>query len=314
MKPFLIVCVIAFNAIAILPSAQGEPAFLPGKRVLFEAHNCYPYHGLWNNRIDNALSTGFPLAIEIDLVWHSNEETGEGRLAAAHNEPLSGKEPDLKNYFFERVRPHIETALAMNNKADWPLITLNINNIRSNCPAAFVEMWNLTETYASWLCTAVKGTAPNPPAPMEVKPILILSSSGSQEQQHFYNILPEGADLHIFGSGNPDQDATNFRRWLNYSWEAVEPEGQSNATEWNTVKKNRLCNLVDHAHQRGYWIRFYSLNGHPAASSILLGLSPNYNFGALDVVKVRWKEADRAHVDFIATDQIAKAKEIQQAK
>lgn len=308
MKIFFLSFVLTFAAILVMPDVQGQPAFMPGDRVLFEAHNCYPYHGLWNNRIDKALDAGFPLAIEIDVMWYVNAETGEGSLVVAHSEPLSGEEPTLKDYFFERIRPIMEEALASGDTTGWPLITLNINDIRSNQPEAFKTVQQLTESYGAWLCAAVKGATPDLPAPIDVKPLLVLTGGGRQEIEHFYDAVPVGGTLRVFGSGNPDKAADNFRRWINYSWSAVEPEGQRKATEWNEEKAARLQALVENAHKQGYWIRFYSLNGHPVAATARLGLSPGYNFGDLEKVRIRWEAADNAGVDFIATDQIEEAK------
>ena len=63
-------CLLLALSLAYAPSGRCEAsAFLPGERVLFEAHNCYPYHGFWNNRLDKELNAGCPLAIEIDVMW-----------------------------------------------------------------------------------------------------------------------------------------------------------------------------------------------------------------------------------------------------
>jgi len=299
---------IALGLAAALAAAHDAPAFSPGERVLFEAHNCYPYHGFWNNRIDKALGAGVPLAIEIDVMWHVNQETGEGRLVAAHNEPLTGKEPALKEYFFERVRPVIEKALASDDRSAWPLITLNINDIRSKNTEAYEALKTLTDAYSSWLCSAVKTEDENAPAPLDVKPVLVLTNGSRHAEKCFYNDVKPGDTVRLFGAGSPNAKADNFHRWINYSWRAVEPEGQPNATDWNEEKENRLQALVDNAHERGYWIRFYSLNGRPTTTAARLGLSPGYNFGSLETVQVRWEAAVKAGVDFIATDQIAAAK------
>ena len=48
-------------------------AFEPGARVLLDAHNAYPYHGQWRDRIDRALATGVPVAIEQDLAWRDGD-------------------------------------------------------------------------------------------------------------------------------------------------------------------------------------------------------------------------------------------------
>lgn len=302
-----ILCLGVALACSFSGMAEAPGGFLPGERVLVEAHNCYPYHGAWANRIDRALSAGFPVAIELDLAWHAEGNEGAGRAVLAHDAPFTDQEPTLRDYFFERVRPDIEAALASGDTSNWPLITLNINDIRSDEPAIYDEIWALTAEFESWLCTAVKGPAPDPVAPIDVKPILILTAGGAQEKEHFYDAVPEGGKLRLFGSGNRDGQADNFRRWINFPWNAVEPEGQRRAGEWTEADAGRLAALVKDAHQRGFWIRFYSLNGHPVTDLVRMGWSPGYNFGSLEAVRVRWQAAFEAGVDFIATDQIEDA-------
>ena len=55
--------------LAAAVAAQTPAGYEPGRRVLLDAHNAYPYEGRWSDRIDRALATGLPLAIEQDLVW-----------------------------------------------------------------------------------------------------------------------------------------------------------------------------------------------------------------------------------------------------
>ena len=43
-------------------SSIAHADFLPGERVLMDAHNCYPYQSWWANRLERALGTGLPLA------------------------------------------------------------------------------------------------------------------------------------------------------------------------------------------------------------------------------------------------------------
>jgi len=58
---------------------------------------------------------------------------------------------------------------------------------------------------------------------------------------------------------------------------------------------------VDYAHQKGFWIRFYTLDGFAPGED--QGWGNGYNFGSHDAVVVRWKAAIDAGVNFIATDQ-----------
>ncbi len=295
---------------AILPlfcgmahGVDGNAGCVPGSRSLVEAHNCYPYHGRWHNRLDRALSAGLPIAVEMDLLWNADAADPEKRLALAHDGPFTGNEPTLREYFFERVRPLVEQALASDDRRDWPLITLNLNDIRGGVPEMFAEVWAITGEYVSWLCTAIKGPSPDVQSPIDLKPILILAGGGALETQYFHDQIPEGGALRIFGSGSPNVQADNFRRWINYPWSAVEPGGQGRAGDWTEEDAQRLGALTANAHERGYWIRFYSLNGHGPVDVVRLGLNPGYNFGSLESVKLRWSAARQAGVDFIATDQ-----------
>ena len=104
-----------------------SPALQPGARTLLDAHNCYPYHGQWSDRIDRALAQELPLAIEQDLRWYVDPSTGEGHSVVAHNPPVTGDEPTLRDYFFERIRPIIEDELSQGDPARWPVITLNLD-------------------------------------------------------------------------------------------------------------------------------------------------------------------------------------------
>ena len=76
-----------------------------------DAHNCYPYYEWWYDRIDRALSAGTPLAIEQDLYWYTDPKTGKSESLVAHGVPVSGHEPTMEHYFFDRVRPIVEHAL-----------------------------------------------------------------------------------------------------------------------------------------------------------------------------------------------------------
>ena len=101
----------------------GPDAARPGARSLMDAHNCYPYFEWWPDRIDRALSSGTPLAIEQDLYWYTDAKTGDRRSVLTHGSPIIGNEPTMRDYFFERVRPIVEMALREGNRRSWPVIT-----------------------------------------------------------------------------------------------------------------------------------------------------------------------------------------------
>ncbi len=112
-----------------------------------------PYNGRYLDRIDRALATGVPVAIEQDLVWRPAGEGRPARSIVSHGEPYDGKEPSLREYFFERIRPIVEQALKSGDRAGWPLVTLNLD-LKSNEPEHHRAIWTLLGEYESWLTTA----------------------------------------------------------------------------------------------------------------------------------------------------------------
>jgi hypothetical protein len=305
-----------------LPSFAG--GYEPGKRVLLDAHNCYPYQGRWNDRIDRALASGLPVAIEQDLVWLEDESSGEYRSIVSHGAPYTGEEPSLAEYFFERIRPIVEKALTDGDSGDWPLITLNLDFKQS--PAAHGNaVFDVLKDYEDWLTTAKRNKNENKKSKLKVRPVLVLLGSQNSLATVFHNNVPIGEPILAFGAcnleryqrGQLSQDerrnldatvapnlivkepATNYRRWWNNPWGRVEAGGQRNADEWTDIDMKRLEEMTSHAHELGYWIRFYTLNGHEKNE---MGWGGGYNFGSLSAVQQRWKAVRDAGVDFVATD------------
>src|SRR6516165_3757706 len=161
--------------------------FLPGTRVLLDAHNCYPYHGRWTDRIDRALSTGTPLAIEQDLVWYRDPATGRGRSLVAHDEAdkpnlgLDGNEPTMREYFFERVRPLVERALLEQQRDTWPIITLNLD-LKTEEPEHLSAIWSALREYRSWLTTARKTADIADVQPLMQGPVLVLTGESDAQR------------------------------------------------------------------------------------------------------------------------------------
>jgi hypothetical protein len=306
-------CLIA----AVLP-AQPQLDLLNHNRPLLDAHNCYPYQGRWTDRIDRALGTGFPVAIEQDLAW------AKGRPVVCHSAKTTGSEPSLRDHFFERVRPLVEQALAAGDRARWPIIVVHFD-FKSLEPDLLRGVWSLLGDYQSWITTAPKTADPRQLATLDVKPLLVLTEDADEQEDVFYKPLAVGDRMRLFGSAHshklkadseqqrwklaatlapaellPDP-STNYRRWWNNSWYVVEEGGQRRAGDWTSTDDRRLRALVDHAHKLGYWIRFYTLDGFSAAEN--RGWDANYNFGSKAAVEARWASARDAGVDLIATDQ-----------
>jgi len=306
-------------------SGRADWAGGPGGRVLLDAHNCYPDGDRWTDRIDRALATGVPIAIEQDLVWWTDPATGTARSVVAHGEPFTGREPSLATHFFERIRPLVERALREDRRDTWPLIVLNLD-LKSNEPEHHAAIWETLGRYAAWLTTAERVADPSGPMPLDVKPVLVLTGNAAEQQVSFHDRVPVGERLRAFGAIpvdveakvgrgrdavpklaglRPDElitaGASNYRRWVNFPWAVVERGGQEEAGEWSQADADRLAALTTRAHALGLWIRFYTLNGHSESED--RGWTRSYNFGSWDAARARWRAARDAGVDFIATDQ-----------
>ena len=309
---------------AQLPPAADALDFLNHNQPILDAHNCYPYEGHWNDRVSRALHSGFPVSIEQDLAWYVDPATGHGRVVVSHTPTPTGAEPTLRASFFDQARPIVEKALAENRRDTWPVLVLHFD-FKDNRPELLEAVWQLLGDYEPWISTAIKTSDPAALQPIERRPILVVTEDSDQQQAVFFDRLAVGAKLRLFGSAHgatppdlprpelmhwaatvsPDtllsERPTNYRRWWNSSWYAVEEGGQSHAGDWTPADDHRLRSLVHHAHSLGFWIRFYTLDGFTPAED--QGWGEYYNFGSRAAVEARWKAAADADVNFIATDQ-----------
>ena len=330
-RPLSLTVLTAALAMLVGPAPHAAPpapaawAGAPGARVLLDAHNCYPDGGQWADRIDRALATGLPVAIEQDLVWFRDPRSGVSRSILSHGEPFTGTEPSLATHFFERIRPVVEQALRDGRRETWPLVVLNLD-LKTNEPEHHAAIWETLGTYADWLTTAERVADGSRPAPLDVKPVLVLTGNPDAQQAAFHDRVPVGGRLRVFGAIPVDVEAkvgkgreaipklaglspaeliasgaTNYRRWVNFPWAVVERGGQAEAGAWTPADAARLAALSALAHSRGLWIRFYTLNGHAEADD--RGWTASYNFGSPAAVETRWRAARDAGVDFIASDQ-----------
>ena len=302
MKDWKALVLVSTFGLAVAGGAQSPSGYEPGRRVLLDAHNAYPYEGRWNDRVDRALATGLPIAIEQDLVWRPAAGTAAAQSIVSHGAPFTGNEPTLRD-FFERIRPIVTRALDSRSRGEWPLVVLNLD-FKDSVPQHFAETWNVLGDYESWLTTATRTTEADRVQPLRVGPVLVLTGPDPAQQTVFHDAIPVGARLRLFGAVKPDVlVATNYRRWSNNPWSVVEPEGQNAAADWTPEDAHRLAARVRSAHDAGLWIRFYTLNGHSPEDGERMGWTPSYNFRSLDAARARWRAAKAAGADFIATDQ-----------
>ncbi|HJU42099.1 MAG TPA: hypothetical protein VJ691_04760 [Vicinamibacterales bacterium] len=320
----LVIRATAIALLLFLPTLNGQqstPPLLPLGRPLLHAHNCYPERGHFADRIDRVLNVGLsPIVIEQDVALAMRN--GKPVSVLSHDDKLTGTEPTLEEYFFKRLQPMLDHALASKTLQQWPLVVLHLD-FKTNEAAHHRAVWDLLKQYERWLTTAPRTTGAI--APVTRGPLLVLTENGPG-QESFFTDSRNGDRLLLFGSiPAPDvshiensyrraralavlspetlipRPATNYRRWVNFSWQVVEQGGQPLARDWTSGDAARLKTIVDRAHALGYLVRFYTLNGHPEDEHP--EWSPSYNFGSIGAVRRRWLAAVAAGVDLIATDQ-----------
>ncbi|MBO6738897.1 MAG: hypothetical protein JJ916_03470 [Phycisphaerales bacterium] len=305
----------------------------PGERSLLSAHNCYPYAGMWVERIDRALATGYPISIEQDLCWADHDGDGIPASIVAHNGPFDGGEPSLAEHFFERVRADVEASIVRaesdpGERDGWPMIVLDLD-IKDDEPGHIEAIHRTLQRYQDWLTTAPRAASVSERRSLEVGPIMVLLTGTPDQRRVFHDDLEQGAPILAFGrrrASGPDTSgmsaeqkrharvefppsemidtpADNFHRWWNNSWHVVEAGGANGAGDWTPAEAERLRALVEHAHEMGYFIRFYTINGHSKADGAVFGYSGGYNTGSIEAARVRWQAQLEAGVDLIATDQ-----------
>ena len=312
--------------VLVSTAAKPHKTVAPAARIQVLAHNAYPDHGKYADRLDRALAAGVPVTIEIDLAWVDSQS-----LIIHGRKNVGGDDPTLETYFFPKVQPLMEKALKKGNRGNWPLITLYLD-IKNDPPEHLEAISKVLDKYQDWLTTAVKTDDIAKQSPLSLKPMMVLVEDKQNDikQQYFYDRIPVGGRIRVFGSAtkfdeNPmklprerkedalemlakrdpeqliTQKADNYHRWFGVNWAFIERGGATHAGEWTTAKEERLKEFVDYGHRLGYLVSFYCLNGYSDTEN--QGWDKDYNFGSLDAARIRWSAVIRAHADFISTDQ-----------
>ncbi|HEX4165358.1 MAG TPA: hypothetical protein VHZ55_07780 [Bryobacteraceae bacterium] len=322
-------------AVALIAKVGGA-SFAPGSRIQILAHNAYPDHGNYSDRLDRAIASGVPFVVEEDLAWV------DGKSLLIHGaKNVASDYPTLESYFFPKVRPVIEKALRENDKKQWPVITLYLD-IKNDPLEHLAAISKVLDQYGSWLTTAVKTDDPAKQSPLDLKPMMVLvedKQGDSNKQEAFYDRVPVGGKIQVFGSvAKPDanpgkrlskqeaidrmidvdpeqvtsQRADNYHRWWGVDWAYIEKGGETNGAPWTLEANSRLRKWVNYGHRLGYVMSVYCLDGYTADEN--QGWDKDYNFGSRDAVLPRWRAATAAAPDFISTDQYEQLAKLIRAK
>jgi hypothetical protein len=302
---------------------HGRSNFAPGARIEVLAHNAYPDHGKYADRLDRVIASGMPFVVEEDLAWLN------GKSVVIHGaKNASADDPTLETYFFPKVAPLMEKALQSGDKSKWPLITLYLD-IKNDPPEHLEAIEKVLDHYNAWLTTAEKTDDLAKQSPLKWGPMMVLVEDKQNDikQKFFYDNVPVGGAIRVFGSvtkpvENPahlpkldyvnslvsvpmeqitTQRADNYRRWWGLDWAYVEKGGEEHHGEWGKEQEARLKSIISYGHQLGYVMSFYCLDGFTPGEN--QGWEDEYNFGSMQAVEQRWTAAIHAHTDLISTDQ-----------
>src|SRR5713101_3482290 len=97
--------------------------------------------------------------------------------------------------------PIVEQVLAENDRAKWPLIILHFD-FKSLDPKLLRAVWDLLGEYQSWITTAPQTADPHELAPVEPKPLLVLTEDADAQERVFFREIPADARLRVFGSAH----------------------------------------------------------------------------------------------------------------
>ena len=302
---------------------HGRSNFTPGARIEVLAHNAYPDHGKYADRLDRAIASGMPFVVEEDLAWLN------GKSVVIHGaKNASADDPTLETYFFPKVAPLMEKALQSGDKSKWPLITLYLD-IKNDPPEHLEAIEKVLDHYNAWLTTAEKTDDLAKQSPLKLGPMMVLVEDKQNDikQKFFYDNVPVGGAIRVFGSvtkpvENPahlpkldyvnslvsvpmeqitTQRADNYRRWCGLDWAYVEKGGEEHHGEWGKEQEARLKSIISYGHHLGYVMSFYCLDGFTPGEN--QGWEDEYNFGSMQAAEQRWTAAIHAHTDLISTDQ-----------
>lgn len=332
-KSAVVLAVVAALALAALGAgSSSDPVFL--KRTIMLAHNAYASKGGGSvDLFEEALNTGLPVALEVDLAW-LNDPSGKSHTVLGGPRTAAAGDPTFENYVIPRMKPIVEKALKEGNKGNWPLITLYLDfKLDEKTAIPVLEELNKTlDEYDTWISFAPKPSNDTVQTALQVRPLLLLcyDKTGvpivNVKREFYYDRVPVGGKVRVFGSvrdpaapaglsrdaaneflytQSPEQvlnsKADTYRRWFFMRWMYIEKGGVSKAGDWTKEDEARLNQFVKRAKDMGYWVSPFTLGYLPAGQP---GFDKDYHFASIEAAQLRWKAALRAKVNFIQTDTL----------
>jgi glycerophosphoryl diester phosphodiesterase len=250
----------------------------------YNAHNCYPEKGQHWERLDRARQAGLR-AVEIDVAWSEEQR----RTVISHEKEPSGGEPSLEQYFWKPLGPALRKL--PRGRPEWLLLI----DFKTDDLRVVEQVYRELEQRQALLSRFGKA--------IEYGPLTVLLTGDRGAVAAFERRNRGNGPYLAMGDEEPPgreyresiadylpAAATAFYRVFNFDWKHVEPDRE--ARKQGPLPKAalaRLKTLVDLAHQRGYWLRAWTLNGP--------------TFGGREGLLERWRAAREAGVEMVATDE-----------
>jgi len=88
------------------------------------------------------------------------------------------------------------------------------------------DLWDLLGEYESWISTAPKSADKSRLETFSAKPILVLTEDSDAQEKVFYDEVPVGARLRVFGSAHTNRipGETQAERWHMAATPAQQPD------------------------------------------------------------------------------------------
>ena len=223
--------------------------------------------------------------MEIDLTWSEKRR----RTVISHEKTPVGGEPTLEEYFWKPLG--MELGRMPRGRPGWLLLI----DFKTYHARVVEEVYRDLERHRR-LLTRFGGNVDYGPltviltgdnaaiAAFEKRnrghgPYLAMGNREPPERQYQDNV----ADYF-------EADATPFYRVFNFEWAHIEPDREKRRAEpLPETAPARLRKLAQTAHQKGYWLRTWTLN--------------ESTFGGREGLLERWRAARDAGVEMIATDE-----------
>jgi hypothetical protein len=265
--------------ILLLAAVLGFPA-----QWRYNAHNCYPEKGQHWERLERARQAGLR-AIEIDVTWSEERR----RTVISHEKQPIGGEPTMEEYFWRAVEPELRKLAR--GRPEWLLLI----DFKTDDAGVVEQVYRELERRRALLSRFGERIEYGPLTVLLTGDRAAIAAFERRSRGHGPYLAmgdqePPGREYRDNVADYVPDQATAFYRVFNFDWKHVEPDPDARKQgPMPPEARARLQALAELAHQKGYWLRAWTLNAS--------------TFGGREGLLERWQAAREAGVEMLATDQ-----------